>query len=158
MQSTIPVTYSTKLETGSPVGGSAMLSPIHPSYQAHSPQPGYHPQSATSTSSGRMSWDGFNGYSRIGGDGGASDDSEPKARYELAPADLGGRDAYGPSSASAATTAPSSSSMPRIQESAASLVSSLPFGAYDARDADGRFSLSYSDPQRWYYTNQQAVG
>ena len=141
MQSTMPVTYSTKLETGSPVGSAAMLSPLHASYGSHSPQP-YHgaPHSANS---GRLSWDGFNGYSRIGGDG--SDDAEPKARYELAPADNG---------AAYANQQTTTTSMPRMSTDSASSVPVPRPGAYDA---DPRF-LSYSDPQRWYYTNQQAVG
>jgi len=134
MQSSLPSVYTTKLETGSPATATAMLAPINPSYGSHSPlshspQPGpYHPQSGVSTTGGgapRLSWDGFNGYQRLGGGDGStgpgSDDGEPKARYELAPGDglqLNSRDSY---------------QLPRVQENA-------------------------SDPQRWYYTNQQAVG
>lgn len=139
MQSSLPGVYSTKLETGSPVPNPAMLAPINTSYGAHSPlshspQPGaYHPPTTGgggASGAPRLSWDGFNGYQRIGGDGSSagpgSDDGEPKARYELAPGgdglQIGARAAY---------------QLPRVQQES---------------------SNGSSDPQRWYYTNQQAVG
>ena len=151
-----------------------LSSPIHASYPSHSPQPGYHHHHAQNGNSNvRLSWDGFNGYSRMpGGNGGSgggggngngngnggdpgNDDAEPKARYELAPAES----AQIQHASSSAVYGSNGSSMPRVQENTASVSSSssLAFGEYLDRDADGRF-LSYSDPQRWYYTNQQAVG
>ena len=162
MQNSLPSMYSTKLETGSPVPNTAMLAPINASYgshsplgHSHSPQPSaYHHSSNGVGSNGsggaRLSWDGFSGYQRMGaGDGSAgpgSDDGESKARYELAPGDglqLNGRDtaAY---------------QLPRVQENA----SSVPLPSFDdaCRDADAHTLALYSDPQRWYYTNQQAVG
>lgn len=157
MQSSLPGVYSTKLETGSPVPNPAMLAPINSSYGSHSPlshspQPGayHHPQNGVGAAGGaRLSWDGFNGYQRMGGDGAAggpgSDDGEPKARYELAPGDglqLNGRETY---------------QLPRVQGSGSSSVPPALF-EYDDRDADARYLALYSDPQRWYYTNQQAVG
>lgn len=168
MQNGLPGLYSAKLETSSPVANPAMLAPINPSYGAHSPlshspQPGpYHAQNGVGASSGgagagavpRLSWDGFNGYQRLGGGNGndgatgpGSDDGEPKARYELAPGDglqMNSRES-------------AAYQLPRVQESA----SSVPFRLLDctALDADAHGVL-YSDPQRWYtsYTSQQAVG
>ena len=152
MQSTLPVTYSTKLEGGSPGSNPSMLAPMNaPSYHSHSPQPQYHSQQQHQQqphthAQSRLSWDGFNGYQRLGD--AASEDGEPKGRYELAPADshlaLGGagagaRDAY--------------QSLPRVQESATS-VSLAPF--FEHRPAAD--ACAYSDGQRWYYPNQQAVG
>lgn len=161
MQSSLPSVYSTKLETSSPVPNTAMLAPINTSYgshsplsHSHSPQPGsYHPQSGVGANGARLSWDGFNGYQRTGmgageGAGGpGSDDGEPKARYELAPGD--GLQLNGRESAAAYQ-------LPRVQENASSVP--LPFFEDAGRDADlCRLGL-YSDTQRWYYTNQQAVG
>ncbi|GJE87494.1 Zn(2)-C6 fungal-type domain-containing protein [Phanerochaete sordida] len=122
----LPGVYSTKLETGSPVGNTALLAPINTSYGSHSPL-SHSPQPApyhggVGSAGARLSWDGFNGYQRLGDGGGSDDGGEPKARYELAPGDGGLLHARGEPYA-----------LPRVPENA-------------------------SDPQRWYYTNQQAVG
>lgn len=129
--------YPAKLETGSPVPTTAMLAPLNTPYGSHSPL-SHSPQPAPYGAAGgaRLSWDGFNGYQRLGDGGagpGSDDGGEPKARYELAPGDGAGGLPGALGGAGAGGRSEHAYALPRAQENA-------------------------SDPQRWYYTNQQAVG
>lgn len=78
----LSVPYSAKLESSSPVPNSSMLAPIHQSYQQQSAQP-------QGPYSQRLSWDGFNGYQRMGDTGSDDGDHSAKGRYELGPSDPG---------------------------------------------------------------------